>query len=132
MLGVPNGHPLGRRKAVRFAEALAHPFVGPHADSTLAVLMASAAKACGRPMTQRVQVSSFDAMCRLVETRLGITVLPEGVLAPHVAAGRLKSVALKEPWAERELVVVVRDLDHVAYLTQTLIDHLRPRDSTTP
>lgn len=125
MLGVPNGHPLARRKAVRFAEALAHPFVGPHAESSLASLMAQGAQACGLPLQQRIQVSSFDAMCRLVETRLGITLLPEGVLAPHVAAGRLRCVALKEDWAERQMSIVVRDFGELSHIARTLIDHLQ-------
>jgi DNA-binding transcriptional LysR family regulator len=125
MLGVPLKHPLARRKAVRFADALAYPFVGPHADSSLLALMLQGAKACGVPLQQRIQVSSFDAMCRLVQTRLGITMLPAGVLAPHVAAGRIAAVALKEAWAVRTLVIVVRDPQQLSHIARTLIDHLQ-------
>jgi DNA-binding transcriptional LysR family regulator len=124
VLGVPNGHPLARRKSVLFEEALAYPFVGPHADSSLAQLMARAAKASGKPLQQRIQVSSFDAMCRLVETRLGITLLPAGVIAPLVAQGRIRSVALREAWASRRLLIVVRDPQELNYVTRTLIEHL--------
>lgn len=125
MIGVPVGHPLARRKTVRFADALDHPFVGPHADSSLAMLMAAGARACGKPIDQRIQASSFDAMCRLVETRLGITMLPEGVLAPHAAQGRLKVLRLNEPWAVRQMVVVVRDPDELGAVTRSLIGHLQ-------
>jgi DNA-binding transcriptional LysR family regulator len=72
-----------------------------------------------------VQVSSFDAMCRLAETRLGIALLPTGVLAPHVATGRLRGVALKEDWAAREMSIVVRALGELSYVTRGLIDHLQ-------
>ncbi|NML17196.1 LysR family transcriptional regulator [Azohydromonas caseinilytica] len=125
MLGVPRDHPLARRKAVRFADALAYPFVGPHAESSLSALMQQGAQACGRALQQRVQVSSFDAMCRLVETRLGITLLPAGVLAPHVAAGRLQGVDLKEAWAERHMAIVVRDTQALSHITRALIAHLQ-------
>jgi DNA-binding transcriptional LysR family regulator len=125
MLGVPNDHPLAARAAVSFEEALAYPFVGPHADSSLAVLMAQGAQACGRTLQQRIQVSSFDTMCRLVETRLGITLLPEGVLAPHVAAGRLRGVGLREDWARRQLSIVFREPGELSALTRELIDHLQ-------
>lgn len=125
MIGVPIGHPLARRKAIRFADALRHPFVGPHADSSLAALMAEGARACGKAIDQRIQASSFDAMCRLVETRLGITMLPEGVLAPHAAQGRLRALRLDEPWAVRQLVVVVRDPDELGAVTRSLIGHLQ-------
>ena len=125
MLGVPGDHPLAGREAVSFEEALAYPFVGPHADSSLAVLMAQGAQACGRTLQQRIQVSSFDAMCRLVQTRLGITLLPEGVLAPHVAAGRLRGVGLREDWARRQLSIVFREPGELSALTRELIDHLQ-------
>jgi DNA-binding transcriptional LysR family regulator len=125
MIGVPLRHPLARRKSVKFAEALDYVFVGPHADSSLAVLMAEGAKACGKALEQRIQASSFDAMCRMVENRLGITMLPEGVLQPHVDAGRILSVKLAEPWAQRQMCLVVRDEEQLSHITRTLIDHLR-------
>lgn len=125
MIGVPVGHPLARRKSVRFAEALEYSFVGPHADSSLATLMAEGARACGKSIEQRVQASSFDAMCRLVQTRLGITMLPEKVLSLHVDAGRIAMVGLNEPWALRELVVIVRDPDQLSHIARTLVEHLQ-------
>lgn len=125
MIGMPLGHPLARRKSVRFADAIDYPFVGPHADSSLSALMAEGAKACGKTIQQRVQASSFDAMCRLVESRLGLTMLPEGVLAPHAAAGRIRVLALKEDWALRQMAVVVRDPAQLSPITRTLIEHLQ-------
>lgn len=124
MIGVPLGHALARRRAIRFAEALDYAFVGPHADSSLSALMAEGARACGKPIRQRIQVSSFDAMCRLVQTRLGITMLPKAVLAPHAAAGRIRMVGLKEDWAVRQMLVVVRDAAQIGHIARTLIDHL--------
>lgn len=129
-IGVPLGHPLARRKAVRFAEALDYAFVGPHADSSIAQLMAAGASACGKALEQRVQASSFDAMCRLVQTRLGITLLPEAVLLPHEQAGRIRRVRLDEDWAVRQMVIVVRDLDAVGHIARSLIDHMQQAAAT--
>jgi DNA-binding transcriptional LysR family regulator len=125
MIGVPLDHPLARRKSVRFADALDYTFVGPHADSSLAQLMAQGARESGKAIEQRVQASSFDAMCRLVQTRLGITMLPERVLAVHVDAGRIRMVRLDEAWALRPLVIVVRDPEQTSHITRTLIEHLQ-------
>ena len=125
MLGVPLGHPLARRKSVRFADALDCAFVGPHADSSIAQLMAEGARACGKTLEQRVQASSFDAMCRLVQTRLGITLLPQAVLAPHEQARRLRVLNLDEDWALRRMVIVVRDADAVGHIAASLIAHLQ-------
>ncbi|MFT3955788.1 MAG: LysR substrate-binding domain-containing protein [Piscinibacter sp.] len=125
VMGVPVGHALAKRKSLTFAEAAQHPFVGPHAESSLASLLADAARDADVTLQQRVQASSFDAMCRLVETRLGITMLPEGVLAPHAAAGRLVVVPLKENWAVRQTQLIVRDADQLSPIARTLLDHLR-------
>jgi DNA-binding transcriptional LysR family regulator len=64
-------------------------------------------------------------MCRLVETRLGITMLPEGVLARLAAEGRIRMIGLKEPWAQRQMFVVVRDPDQLSHIARSLIEHLQ-------
>jgi DNA-binding transcriptional LysR family regulator len=125
VLGVPLGHPLARRKSAAFADALAYPFVGPHAESSLAALMAHGAKAAGRPLQQRIAVSSFEVMCRLVMRRLGITLMPESVLVPHAEAGRLRVVSLRDDWAVRHLVVAVRDPAQLGPIARTLVEHLQ-------
>ena len=124
-LGVPGDHPLARRLSVRFAQAAKYPFIGPHADSSLAGLLADAAKTSGVVLQQRVQASSFGAMCRLVESRLGITILPEGVLQRHRKTNRLAIVPLSEDWAVRQLVLVVRDRSELSPIAGTLLDHLQ-------
>ena len=123
-LGVPLGHPLARRKSIRFDEALAFPIVAPHVDSSLWALMTEVAQTAGKTMVPRIQVSSFDCMCRLVEAGLGVALLPEEILRPHADLGRLRIVRLKDDWAQRQLVVVVRDLEILPYTTRTFIDHL--------
>ena len=131
-IGVPIGHPLAGRKRIRFADALKYPFVGrTHADSSQAALMAEGARACGRTIDQRVQASSFDAMCRLVETRLGIAMLPVGAFASYASAGRLRVVKLDEPWAVRQMRVVIRDPGQLSPIAQTLVEHLKLSASVT-
>lgn len=124
VIGVPIGHPLSSRKSVRFCDIAAYPFVGPHANSSLSALLAQAAKDCGVLLQQRVQASSFDAMCRLVETRLGITMLPQGVLAPYAKARRIRIIPLEEDWAIRQLRLVVRDSEQLSPIAKTLLEHL--------
>lgn len=123
-IGVPIGHPLADRRSVRFKNVAKYPFVGPHAESSLAALLAHACRESGQAIRQPVQASSFDAMCRMVEARLGITVLPEGVLEPHVAAGRIAAIRLNEKWAWRQLYLVVRDPDELSPIARTLIQEL--------
>jgi len=125
VLAVPSGHPLARRKQVRFADALAFPFVAHHPSSSLWTLMTEAARAAGKPLESRIQVSSFECMCQLVQANFGIALLPEGVLGNRLPSSAMRVVQLKDAWALRQLVIVVRDLDTLPFTTRTLIDHLR-------
>jgi DNA-binding transcriptional LysR family regulator len=124
MVGLPLGHPLSKKKTLRFLELAKYPFIGPHAGSSLSDLLLQAAKDCGVNLQQRVQASSFDAMCRLVETRLGITILPKNVLAPYVSANRIAVSTLKEAWASRQMLLAVKDSDLLSPVAKTLLEYL--------
>jgi DNA-binding transcriptional LysR family regulator len=125
-LGVPLQHALARRKSIYFAEALSHGFVGPHVESSLWTLMKQAAESADKTIESRIQVSSFECMCRLVEAGLGIALLPELVLAPYVESKRMKLVGVKDGWAQRDIVMVARDMDNLPLTTRALVEHLRP------
>jgi DNA-binding transcriptional LysR family regulator len=124
-LGTPRTHPLTRRKSILFAEALSSDFVGPHADSSLWALMTQAAASAGKTIEPRIQVSSFECMCLLVQAGLGIALLPERVLAPHVERAQMGLVRLKDGWAQRDIVIVVREADALPFTSRALIEHLR-------
>lgn len=123
-LGVPVGHPLAQHDCVDFADALSSDFVGPHAESTLWQLISRAAQAANVVLEPRIQVSSFECMCLLVEAGLGVALLPAQVLESRAAAGRLKVVGLNDAWSKRQLVIVARELDSLPLTTRALIDHL--------
>ena len=74
----------------------------------------------------RVQVRSFDGMCRLVAAGAGLGVLPRAAAAPHVASMSLKVIALREPWAQRrELRLGCRDFAALSPAAQALAALLR-------
>lgn len=60
------------------------------------VLLEAHAAQLLRPMALRVQVKSFEAVCRAVEARLGIGVLPLAAARGFAAAMQLRVVALNE------------------------------------
>ena len=87
---------------------------------------ATAAETEGRPLRIRVQVRSFDGMCRLVAAGAGLGVLPRAAAAPHVASMRLKVIALREPWAQRrQLCLGCRDFDALSPAARALVTLLR-------
>jgi len=119
------GHPLAGRAEIGFTEVLEHDLVGLDRPSALTRFLAEKAGRIGRPMRLRVQLRSFDAVCRLVESGVGIGIVPETTArraARHMAIG---VVALEDVWAERALTICVRDLAALQPFAQDFVAHLR-------
>lgn len=124
-VAVPRAHPLAARKAVRFTDLLPHEFIAPHSESSLFVLLRTQADVAGRAIHFRLQVSSFDAICRLIEANMGIGVLPEGIIDAYAKVMGIRKLPLREPWAEHQLYIGTRKLEALPAVTRALIDHLR-------
>ncbi|OWJ56314.1 hypothetical protein BWU74_30910 [Paraburkholderia caledonica] len=80
-------HPLAGRKAVPFDNALDFDFVSLSRPTSLAERLALAT--APPRLELRVQIRSFDAICRMVATGLGVAVLSDIAERPH-----LRSMAL--------------------------------------
>jgi DNA-binding transcriptional LysR family regulator len=127
VLVVPEGHPLAARAAdgpVDFAEAIDHDFVSLTQGTSLAQRLAAEVELLGRRLRVRVHVRSFDAMCHMVAAGLGIAVLPDAAVRPHLRSMGLARLAIRDAWAERELLVGVRDLAALPRPVRSLLDHL--------
>lgn len=53
----------------------------------------------------RIQVTSFEGICRMIEAGLGIGILPLGSVHPGLLQSKLKAIPLKDEWAARTLYV---------------------------
>lgn len=123
---VPAGHALARRKAVRFAALLDHDIVGLHHGAAVHELMRAEAEGAGRPLKARLQVRGFDAIAQLVEAGLGVAVMPAAVAQRFAQLFAIKVLALDEPWAERDYLLVVRAQDMLPAVVQRFVDALCP------
>jgi DNA-binding transcriptional LysR family regulator len=79
----------------------------------------------GRPLRLRVQLRSFDAVCRLVECRVGIGIVPETTARRVSKTMAIKLVALTDPWAARDLTICVRSHEDLPAYARQLVEHLR-------
>ena len=118
-------HPLARRKSVTFAEVLDQDFVGLDRSSSLQRFLAGKAAREGRPLRLRVQLRSFDAVCRLVECGVGVGVVPATTAARAAKTMALGVVRLADDWALRELKIVVRTEDELRPYAKELVEALR-------
>ncbi|HSV04779.1 MAG TPA: LysR substrate-binding domain-containing protein [Phenylobacterium sp.] len=118
-------HPLATRGRVGFAEVLDGEFVGLERSSSLQRFLAARAAREGRPLRLRVQLRSFDAVCRLVECGVGVGVVPETTARRAVRTMNLGVVELADDWAVRELKIVVRAEAELRPYARQLVDSLR-------
>ena len=125
VLVVARDHKLGKRTKVPFAQVLDHEFVGLDRASALQRFLADKAARIGRPLRLRVQLRSFDAVCRLVECNVGIGIVPETTARRVGSTMAITAVALSDAWAERDLTICVRDFSELPPYARRLVEHLR-------
>ena len=125
VLVVARDHPLARRAKVDFAEVLDHDFVGLDRASAHAALPGRKARHVGRPLRLRVQLRSFDAVCRLVECNVGVGVVPATTARRAAKSMAIKAVDLTDPWALRDLTICVRDFAALPPYARQLVEHMR-------
>ncbi len=123
VLLVPSDHPLAGAAEIGFGEALEYDFVGLNQGSSLLQRLNDAAAALEKALRLRIQVSSFDAICRMIEAGLGIGVLPEGAVRAEITG--LRAIRLTDPWAHRSLWLGVNSRASLVPEAAKLLDHLR-------
>jgi molybdate transport repressor ModE-like protein len=106
------GKPRGKRRGVLFADALDEDFIGLAGDSALQQYAAEQASRLGRKMHCKIRLRSFEAVCRMVASGAGVAILPETAARRSADLEALRVVALNDDWADRKLLICVRD--HVA------------------
>ena len=125
VLVVARDHPLARRARIEFAEVLDHDFVGLDRASALQRFLADKATRAGRSIRLRIQLRSFDGVCRLVERNVGVGIVPETTAHWAAKTMAIKAVQLADPWALRDLSICVRDYKALPPYARQLVDHMR-------
>ncbi|SDM03868.1 LysR family transcriptional regulator [Pseudomonas indica] len=125
VLAVPVGHELAARERVKLHDTLAFQHIGLHEGSTLLSFLRERVEHLGEQLSLRIQVSSFEAVCRMIEAGVGIGIIPESAARRHSRTMRLAVVELDEPWAVRERSILVRELEALPGSIRALIATLR-------
>jgi DNA-binding transcriptional LysR family regulator len=99
--------------------------VGLDRASALQRFLSSKAVRIGRPLRLRVQLRSFDAVCRLVECNVGVGIVPETTARRVLRTMAIAMVPLTDPWAVRELTICVRNMKELPLYAKQLVEHLR-------
>jgi DNA-binding transcriptional LysR family regulator len=124
VLVTPRTHRFAKRKRIAFAETLVEDMVGMHHGSTLQSFLEQQAEKLGKPMKLRIQLGSFDAMCRMVGGGVGVAIVPESAARRNLKPMKLAQLELSDAWRVRERYILVRELEALPAYAKSLIDAL--------
>lgn len=121
-----NQHPLSQAKSLNFVDTLQYDYVGLHTGSAINNKLLQAAAAAEKTFRMRIQVTSYEALMRMVEQDLGIGIMPQDIARPYVNTHRIKTIPLTDHWASRKLKLCTSNLHPLSHATLRLLEHLKP------
>lgn len=122
VLLVPRGHCLAQQTEVTVQEALAYDQVALARSASLTRKVIAAAETVGLTVKIRVQVRSFDAMCRMVASGLGLAVLPRTAAELYTRSLDLTMVKLSGTDMERRLLLAMRQRSQLSSAALALVE----------
>ncbi|MES2362073.1 MAG: LysR family transcriptional regulator [Pseudomonadota bacterium] len=124
VLVLPATHRFAKgKKPIAFAELLDEEWISLTSGAAMLQTQQEAALAAGRPLKLRMQVRSFDAVCNLVASGLGIAILPIGAGQSISSPVKLCRRPLADAWAKRRLLVATPEGQRDAAIT-SLVEFL--------
>jgi len=124
VLVTARNHRLANTESISFSDVLDSDFVGIDRSSSLQRFLSEKADRIGKRLKLRVQLRSFDAVCRLVECNVGIGVVPETTAERNSRTMALHRIRLADDWALRNLSICVRKLADLPTYAQELVRDL--------
>jgi len=121
---VPASHPLAGKERVRFADTLDYDYVGLPPGSQMNLHLMRTAREQGRTWRYRFQVSSYDSLCLMVESGLGVGMLPRCIALAYAKALDIELLGLDEPWSHRQLHVCIRSYDALSPAARLLVERM--------
>jgi DNA-binding transcriptional LysR family regulator len=121
---LPATSDLARFSSISFTETLKLSCIALPGETAQHRFMARMATQSGGNFRPRVQVSNFEAMCRMVEAGVGIGIAPISSVERYVKSMNIRYIAHEDPWALREVSLVTQPLDTLPALVRNLSEHL--------
>mgnify|MGYP002478705640 FL=1 len=124
VLVVPEGHALAGQDSVSFATTLDYDHVGLHEASAIHAFLRQAADRLQRPLQARIQVSNFEAACRMIEAGVGLGILPASAARRLSHTMGIRIVPLSDAWSLRAMQICVRSFDSLPSFAKELVELL--------
>lgn len=124
VLVAPRHHELAGETAIDFERSLRYPQIGLHESSAMSAFLAQVSDSQLEALKLRIQVGSFEAACRMIESGVGVGVMPEPVARRYAAHMAISIVWLNDRWALRTHQILFRSLDSLPPFARDLVDDL--------
>ena len=108
VLVTPHRQGFSRRREIAFREVLDQEFVGLAEGSALQKTLNHHAARAGRRLKIRLRLNSFDSVARMVESGIGLAVLPESAARRFQRSMAIRIIPLSDGWAPRHFTVCIR------------------------
>lgn len=115
---------IGERASIPFSEVQDQDFIGLLQTTALTQTLVAQAARADRKLRLRMQLRSFDGVCRMVEAGFGLGVLPEIAARGFARSMRLDVVPLADDWARRSMLVCFAQGAMLSKITRSLAEHL--------
>ena len=113
------------RRQIDFQDMAGRDFVGLTNATALNQHIAKHAARLGMRFHFRARLRDFDAICQMVAAGVGIAVVPEAAARRCAPSMPIAIVRIRDPWANRRLVICARSFTSVPRPAKQLVDHLR-------
>jgi DNA-binding transcriptional LysR family regulator len=124
VLVVPLDHPLATHNETMLEAAKDYPFVGYFPRHSYEAFLSLAEDGLSRPLNVRIEVSNYEARCRMIRERIGIGIMPELIAASYLGRYGLRAIRLLDGWATRQFYIGLRNSGEQQPLLATFIAHL--------
>jgi len=125
VLVTPVKHPLAGKRRLTFRDVLTHDMVGLPAGSALQEHLDGHAARLGATLRPRLRLPGFDALCRVVESGIGVAVVSQSAARRNAKSMAIRVVPLLEPWTKRKLRLCVKSERGLPVPARELLDYLR-------
>ena len=105
---MPKGHPLAAFEELGFKDVLDDELITLEGGSSMTRLLASQAAIADRTLHLKVQVRSFEAICHMVASGLGLGLLPANAAQVLARGLDLEVRPLHDAWAHRRMLLCTR------------------------
>lgn len=108
ILVVPLDHSIAGQGEIRLGMALDFDFVCMSRSSSNFMLLREVVQSAGKTLNVRLHAHGYEAVLSLVEAGVGVALVPRSVAALALSQARIVGLRLAEPWARRDLNLIMR------------------------